>query len=141
MKAGFLVLSVLCVILCMGIVSADIPDLKGNWTEEKLVGVMHSGDFFNSTSEQDSWVITSQDENIIIGTNYFTDGEKIIEEPIAGVISPDGKTVTVTDSSGGMYIVYITDDKTLTIQYVNTGDKKGESNYAFAFEQVLKKVE
>ncbi len=141
MKAGLLVLCIFSAIFCMGTVSADIPDLKGNWTEEKLVGVMHNKDFFNSTSELDHWVISSQEENIILGINYFTDGTEIIEEPIAGVISPDGKTVSIADASGGMYIGYVTDDETLTIQYVNTGDKKGESNYAFAFEQVLKKAE
>lgn len=125
----------------MGIATADpLLNLTGKWTLEKFECLQYTGEFLNFTSPDDYWEIT-QNGNIIHGINYFTTGNTIFGEPIAGVISPDGTTAHVVDKSGGTYIVYINSDDTLTINYVNTGKKKDEDNYAFALYEVMKKSE
>lgn len=129
----------LCLLMGIGITIADpLPNLTGTWTEEKLTCVDYSGNITNPVTEENHWIITQEDD-LIKGTNIFTVEGSIVEEPIAGVISPDGKTATVVDKSGGTYFLYITDDNSLIVKYVNTGDKKDESGYAFALSQVLKR--
>jgi len=129
----------ICLILGIGITTADsVPNLTGTWIAEKIDCIQFSGEIVSSPTEKDYWNIT-QEDNMITGTNFFFDGESVVEEPIAGVISPDGKIVNVVDSSGGTYIISITDDDTLTITYLNTGDKKEEFNYAFVVSEVMKR--
>jgi hypothetical protein len=139
MRANLLLWLSICLVLGLGTVTADSSlNLTGTWTEEKIDGFQYSGERFNATIEGEYWIIIQQD-NLISGTNYFNDSTQIVQEPIAGVISPDGKTVNIVDSSGGTYLAYVSDDDTLIVNYLNTGDKKAESNYAFAFYQVLKR--
>lgn len=139
MKHILLLLMSICLILGIGITTADpIPNLTGTWVVEKMDCIMFSGEIVRTPIEKDYWNITQQD-NMITGTNFFFNGESVVEEPIAGFISPDGKTVNVVDTSGGTYIMYITNDDTLTITYLNTGDKKEDYNYAFAVSEVMKR--
>jgi len=139
MKANLLLVLGVFIILGIYSVSADSSmNLTGKWIDKKIEGFMYSGELLNSTSTEDYWIL-NQTGNVVSGTNAFNDSTKMVEEPIAGSISPDGKTVYIVDSSGGTYIADITDDDTLTINYINTGTKKAESNYAFALYQVLKR--
>lgn len=134
-----ILLITICFIIGIGITSAEsIPNLTGTWVEEKLTCVTYDGTITNLTSEEKHWIITQHDD-LIQGTNYFKIDDKIVEEPIAGVISPDGKLANVVDKSGGTYNLYVDDNDTLTVHYVNTGDKREENGYAFAFSQVLKR--
>jgi len=131
----------ICVLLSIGMATADsIPDLTGKWIVEKTNYVQYSGEMLNKTSDVDHWNITQQG-TIIQGTNVFSIEEGIVEEPFAGVISPDGKTAQVVDKSGGTYILYMNDDDTLTVNYLNTGDKKEEDGYAFALSQIMRRTE
>lgn len=133
----------LIMIVCIagiGIAAAgQTPNLTGTWVEKDISLLDYAGEFSNATYEENYWTITQQ-ENVISGINYFFNGERTIEEPIAGVISPDGTTVNIVDSSGGLYIAYITGDDEMTVNYVNTGDVRAEENYAFAFSEVVKRV-
>lgn len=138
MKANLLL--VLGVFLVLGIGSAcadSSTNLTGKWIEQKIDGLLYSGDPLIPSTE-DYWVLTQKD-NLVSGTNYFNDSTKMVQEPVAGTISPDGKTAYIVDSSGGTYRAQITDDDTLAINYMNTGTKKAESNYAFVFYQILKR--
>lgn len=138
MKTNLLLVLGVFLALAICTVSAETSlNLTGTWNEQKIEGVMYSGDPL-TPSDEEYWVLTQKD-NLVSGTNYFNDSTKMVQEPVAGTISPDGKTAYIVDSSGGTYIAQITDDDTLTINYMNTGTKKGESNYAFAFYQVLKR--
>jgi len=138
MKANLLFVLGVCLVLGIGSVSADSSlNLTGKWIEQKIDGLMYSGELLIPSTE-DYWVLTQKD-NLVSGTNYFNDSTKMVQEPVAGTISPDGKTAYIVDSSGGTYIALITDDDTLAINYMNTGNKKAESNYAFVFYQVLKR--
>jgi hypothetical protein len=138
MKGNLLLVLVVFFVLGICSVSADTTlNLTGTWIEQKIDGFMYSGDPL-TPSDEDYWVLTQKD-NLVSGTNYFNDSTKMVQEPVAGTVSPDGKTVYIVDSSGGTYIAQVSDDETLTINYMNTGTKKGESNYAFAFYQVLKR--
>jgi len=136
MKANLFFVLIVCLILGLGSVNADSSmNLTGKWIEQKIDGLMYSGEPLLPSTD-DYWVLTQKD-NLVSGTNYFNDSTKIVQEPVAGTISPDGKNVYIVDSSGGTYIAQITEDDTLAINYMNTGNKKAESNYAFAFYQVL----
>ena len=138
MKANLLFVLGVCLVLGIGSVSADSSlNLTGKWIEQKIDGLMYSGELLIPSTE-DYWVLTQKD-NLVSGTNYFNDSTKMVQEPVAGTISPDGKTAYIVDSSGGTYIALITDDDTLAINYMNTGNKKAESNYAFVFYQVLER--
>lgn len=138
MKANLLLVLVVFFVLGISSVSADTSlNLTGKWIEQKIDGFMFTEEPLIG-SEEDYWVLT-QKENLVSGTNYFNDSTKMVQEPVAGTISPDGKTAYIVDSSGGTYIAQITNEETLTINYMNTGTKKAESNYAFAFYQILKK--
>ena len=139
MKANLLLVIGLFIILGIFSVSADSSmNLTGKWIGEKLEGLRYSGEMLNSIGTEDYWIL-NQSGNVVSGTNAFNDSTKMVEEPIAGSISPDGKTVYIVDSSGGTYIADITGEDTLTINYINTGTKKAESNYAFSLYQVLKR--
>jgi len=134
-----IVLLVLGVLLIMGICSVSAEssvNLTGKWIEQKIEGIRYSGEPLENAGSDNYWIL-NQSGNIVSGTNYFNDSTKIVEEPIAGSISPDGKTVYFVDMSGGTYTTQITDEDTLSINYINTGTKKAESNYAFVLFQVL----
>lgn len=134
-----LLIMVFC-IAGIGIATAGpAPDLTGKWVEKEISLLDYAGVFSNATSEENYWTITQQG-NLISGMNYFSNGERLVEEPIAGVISPDGTEVTMVDSSGGLYTAYITGDDEMTVNYVNTGDVRAEENYAFAFSEVLQRA-
>ncbi len=138
MNVNLLLVLGVCLVLGIGSVSADSPlNLTGKWIEQKIDGLMYSGELLIPSAD-DYWVLTQKD-NLVSGTNYFNDSTKLVQEPVAGTISPDGKTAYIVDSSGGTYIAQISDDDILAINYMNTGNKKAESNYAFAFYQVLKR--
>ena len=139
MKANLLLVLVFFIILGIYSVSAESSmNLTGKWVEEKIEGFRYSGELLNSTGTEDYWIL-NQTGNVVFGTNVFNDSTKMVEELIAGSIRSDGKTVFIVDSSGVTYIADITADDTLTINYINTGTKKAESNYAFALYQVLKR--
>ena len=141
MDRYLILLITLCLVMGIGITTADsLPNLTGTWVEEQLTCITYAGTITNLTSEEDYWIITQQD-NLIQGTNVFITNDSIVEEPIAGIIHPDGTMATVVDKSGGTYFLYINGDDTLTVEYVNTGVKKEESGYAFALSQVLKRTE
>lgn len=125
--------------LVIGPVYADSSlNLTGKWMESKIEGVRYFGESLNTSGSEDYWILT-QKGNLVSGTNFFNDSTKLVEEPLAGSISPDGKSVYIVDSSGGTYITHITDEDTLVVNYMNTGNKKADSNYAFAMYQVLKR--
>lgn len=139
MKVNMLVVLGVCLVLGIGPVSADSSlNLTGKWIEQKIDGLMYSGEPLITISAENYWVLTQKD-NLVSGTNYFNDSTKMVQEPVAGTISPDEKTAYIVDSSGGTYIAHITDSESLEINYINTGNKKAESNYAFVFNQVLKR--
>lgn len=129
-----------CLLLCAGFAEADqIPNLTGKWVETEITCVPFSGEPNTTVMESDFWNITQQD-TIITGTNAFTAADgKVVEEPVAGVISPDGASAMVVDKSGGTYIIYSTGEDTLTINYLNTGESKEEKGYAFALSEKLKR--
>lgn len=135
------ILLVMCIFCALGIgsVCADFSmNLTGKWVEQNIEGLLYSGESLNPPNVEDYWTLTQKD-NIVSGTNNFNDSTKMVEEPVAGSISPDGKTIYIVDSSGGTYITHITDEDTLVVNYMNTGNKKAESNYAFVMYQVLKR--
>ena len=122
-----------------GNVAADsTPNLTGTWALEKIEYLQYSGGIFQDVSNESAWTVTQQG-NIIQGVNTFNSEKGLITEKIAGVISPDGTKAHVVDMSGGTYIVYINDDDTLTINYINTGVKKKNDGYAFTLTEVMRK--
>ncbi|PWR74723.1 hypothetical protein [Methanospirillum lacunae] len=139
MKVNVLLVLGVFLVLGIGPVCADSPmNLTGKWIQQTIEGFRYSGESLNSSATDDYWTLT-QNGNLVSGTNYFNDSTKLVQEPVAGSISPDEKIVYIVDSSGGTYIAHITDEDTLMVNYINTGTKKAESNYAFALYQVLKR--
>jgi len=141
MKVNLLLVFCVFIVLGIGSVSAESTlNLTGKWVEQEIEGLMYSGEPLSGPNAEEYWTL-NQTGNIVSGMNYFNDSTQIVEEPVAGSVSPDGKTVYLVDLSGGTYIAQLTDDDTLTINYINTGTKKAESNYAFTLYQVLKREE
>jgi len=99
---GFLVVLLLGLIAGMvGVTTADIPDLVGNWTGPYVE--YNSGQGF---SEVDSGLfflnITEQKDRIFIGYSSFkkSDGTEVTRE-LAGVISADGTELSLAEQNNG----------------------------------------
>jgi hypothetical protein len=92
---------VLALVCLIGISSAAVPDLIGNWTgisSQYLSGAgyseLESGTFFLN--------ITEQHDRIFSGASLFRNekGEKILRD-FAGVISTDGTGLSLTEEENG----------------------------------------
>ncbi|MGV8109460.1 hypothetical protein [Methanospirillum sp.] len=139
MKHILILILGLFLLLIAGNVTADsVPNLTGTWTLEKIEYLQYSGEIIEDVSNESAWTI-SQQGRIIQGINQFPGKNGLVEEKIAGVISPDGTTAHVVDMNGDLYIVYITDDDTLTINYLNTGVMKEDAGYAWTLTEIMRK--
>ena len=136
----FLITGLLLMIIAGTVTAEETTDLTGTWVLEKIEYLQYSGEIKEDISNESMWTIT-QAGSIIQGINQFPTVYGLVEEKVAGVISPDGNTAHVVDSSGGTYIVYINDDDTLTITYINTGDKREADGYAFTLTEIMRKKE
>lgn len=134
----FLITGLLLMLIAGSVTAEDTPNLTGTWVLEKIEYLQYSGEIFEDVSNESAWTLTQQG-NIIQGVNQFLSDNGLVEEKIAGVVSPDGTTAHVVDLSGGTYFVSINDDDTLTINYLNTGVKKEADGYAFTLTEVVRK--
>jgi len=136
----FLITGLLLMIIAGSVIAEETTDLTGTWVLEKIEYLQYSGEIKEDISNESMWTIT-QSGSIIHGVNQFPTENGLVEEKTAGVISPDGTTAHVVDSSGGTYIIFVNDDDTLTINYINTGDKRESDGYAFALTEIMRKRE
>lgn len=117
MVAGF---CIFVAFLCMvGITTADLPNLVGNWTGH--YSEYNSG---RGYSEQEGGFfflnITEQNERIIAGYTQYKDmnGTDIMHD-MAGVISSDGTQLSFTEQDNGYSAGEIIGPDELEIVYLN----------------------
>lgn len=99
---GFLAVLILGLIGgVVGITTADIPDLVGNWTGPYVE--YNSGEGFSEVESGLFFLnITEQKDRIIIGYSSFkkSDGTEVNRE-LAGVISADGTELSLAEQDNG----------------------------------------
>ena len=99
---GFLAVLLLGLIVgLVGITTADIPDLVGNWTGPYVE--YNSGEGFSEVESGLFFLnITEQKDRIIIGYTSFkkSDGTQVSRE-LAGVISADGTDLSLAEQNNG----------------------------------------
>ena len=99
---GFLAVLLLGLIVgLVGITTADIPDLVGNWTGPYVE--YNSGEGFSEVESGLFFLnITEQKDRIIIGYTSFkkSDGTQVSRE-LAGVISADGTELSLAEQNNG----------------------------------------
>ncbi len=99
---GFLAVLLLGLIVgLVGITTADIPDLVGNWTGPYVE--YNSGEGFSEVESGLFFLnITEQKDRIIIGYTSFkkSDGTEVSRE-LAGVISADGTDLSLAEQNNG----------------------------------------
>ena len=98
----FLAVLLLCLIVgLVGITTADIPVLVGNWTGPYVE--YNSGEGFSEVESGLFFLnITEQKDRIIIGYSSFkkSDGTEVTRE-LAGVISADGTELSLAEQNNG----------------------------------------
>ncbi|MDD1724030.1 MAG: hypothetical protein LUQ07_02740 [Methanospirillum sp.] len=118
--AGFCIfVAFFCIV---GITTADVPNLVGNWTG-------HYSEYNNGKgfSEQESGFfflnITEQNERIFAGYTQYTNnnGTDIIHD-IAGVISSDGTEISFAEQNNGYSTGQVIGPDELEISYLNDND-------------------
>ena len=126
-------------LICTASVSAEsLPDISGKWIIINETYLKYSGEIVGMSSGPEFWNLT-QDGRIVTGENTFYSVDRLVTEKIAGIISTDGKTVNFVDKSGGTYIGTLEKDGTMSVTYLNTGDLREDSGYAFVLWSVMKK--
>lgn len=113
---------ILALMSIMGITSADVPSLVGNWTgpyvgyEDKIGFVGHDEGSFSMN-------ITEQKERIFAGFVITTDMQgNAMKKAITGVISPDNTGFYLAEQMEGYAIGYILREDKLEIIYLQFSD-------------------
>ena len=120
---GFLAVLLLGLIAGMvGITTADIPDLVGNWTGPYVE--YNSGEGFSEVESGLFFLnITEQKDRIIIGYTSFkkSDGTEVSRE-LAGVISADGTDLSLAEQNNGYSNGKIIGPDELELTYLSDND-------------------
>lgn len=99
---GFLAFLLVCVFVGMvGISTADIPDLVGNWTGPYVE--YNAGQGFSEQEEGVYFInITEQQDRIIVGYSSYSKSDGTEERvDLAGVVSADGTEISLAEQNNG----------------------------------------
>ncbi len=99
---GYGAVLLLCMVVCVtGVATADIPNLVGNWTGPYLE-YNASGGYSENEGGFFFLNITEQQDRIFSGNSSYVkaDGTPVLMK-MAGVISADGKEISVVEQNNG----------------------------------------
>lgn len=112
---------VLLALLTMGICTAQVPDLVGNWTGSQNAYIAENGVYRLSENESTSLAITEQKDRLFTGyVTYPSNGKEIVEN-LAGAIGLDNKTFYIAESNEGYDFGTIISDDEIELIYLADG--------------------
>lgn len=119
-----LLILTLLVALAMPTLAADIPDLTGTW-EGKPSGFVYSKDKLHHIKHQNliTYIIERQEGRFIYGRKLAArtvDGLQH-DETFVGIISADGRTISIADYEAGYAFGDIINANELEISYLSDG--------------------
>lgn len=113
---------VLLVFLAMGICTAKVPDLAGNWTGLGTGYFAENGSYKLNENGSVSYNITEQKGRLFTGNiTYMLNGTEIVEG-LAGVIGLDNKTLYLAEYDKGYDIGTIISNDQIEFMYIEDGD-------------------
>jgi hypothetical protein len=113
--------------------SRVIPNMTGTWTGS-MQGYEQSAGFTNYRNEPMTMIISAQQGRIFSGHYVWKTNGTVTTEGFAGVIGPDGKTLSTAEENGGYSSGILTSAKDLDLTWHYAG-----SQYGVAIDS-LKKV-
>lgn len=110
------------ILMTMGICTAQVPNLVGNWTGSQNAYVAENGSYKLSENESTSLAITEQKDRLFNGyVTYPSNGREIVEN-LAGAISLDNKTFYVAELNEGYDFGTIISDDEIELIYLADED-------------------
>ncbi len=115
--------SVLLILMTMGICTAQVPDLVGNWTGTQNAYIAENGVYKLSENETTNLVIIEQKDRLFTGyLTYPLNGKEIVES-FAGSIGSDNKMLYIAELNEGYDIGTIISDDEIELIYLADGEK------------------
>lgn len=112
---------VLLSLLAIGICTAQVPDLVGNWTGSQNAYIAENGVYRLSENESTSLAITEQKDRLFTGyVTYPSNGKEIVEN-LAGAIGLDNKTFYIAELNEGYDFGTIISDDEIELIYLADG--------------------
>lgn len=113
---------VLLILMTMGICSAQVPNLVGNWTGSQNAYVAENGSYKLLENESTSLVITEQKDRLFTGyVTYPSNGKEIVEN-LAGAIGLDNKTFHIAELNEGYDFGTIISVDEIELIYLEDGE-------------------
>ncbi len=113
---------ILLILMTVGICTAQVPNLVGNWTGSQNAYVAENGSYKLLENENTSLVITEQKDRLFTGyVTYPSNGKEIIEN-LAGAIGLDNKTFHVSELNEGYDFGTIISDDEIELIYLADGE-------------------
>jgi hypothetical protein len=115
--------SVLLILMTMGICTARVPDLVGNWTGTQNAYIAENGVYKLSENETTNLVIIEQKDRLFTGyLTYPLNGKEIVES-FAGSIGLDNKMLYIAELNEGYDFGTIISDDEIELIYLADGEK------------------
>jgi len=106
--------------LILGICTAQVPDLVGNWTGSATAYFVGDGAYDLVEDDSLTLAVVEQTDRLFTGNiTYMREGEEIAEA-FAGVIGVDNKTLYIAESKGYGFGTIISDDE-IEMSYLEQG--------------------
>lgn len=113
---------VLLILLTAGICTAQVPDLKGNWTGLGTGYYAENGSYKLNENGSISYTITEQKDRLFKGyIAYMLNGTEFVEG-FAGAIGLDNKTLYLAEYDKGYDIGTIISNDEIEFIYIEDGD-------------------
>ena len=108
-------------LLAIGICTAQVPDLVGNWTGSQNAYIAENGVYRLSENESTNLAIIEQRDRLFTGyVTYPSDGKEIVEN-LAGAIGLDNKTFYIAELNEGYDFGTIISDDEIELIYLADG--------------------
>lgn len=111
------------ILMTMGICTAQIPDLVGNWTGSQNAYIAENGVYKLSENQSTSLSIIEQKDRLFTGYVTYPSNGKVIVENLAGAIGLDNKTFYIAELIDGYDYGTIISDDEIELIYLADGDK------------------
>jgi hypothetical protein len=113
---------VLFSLLAMGICTAQVPDLVGNWTGSGTGYFVEDGSYKMVENGSVGYTVTEQRDRLIRGNITYTLNGTEFVEGFAGAIGLNNKTLYIAEHDKGYDFGMIISDDEIELIYVEDGD-------------------
>lgn len=113
---------VLLSLLAIGICTAQVPDLVGNWTGSGTGYFVEDGSYKMVENGSVGYTVTEQKDRFIRGNITYTLNGTEFVEGFAGAIGLDNKTLYIAEYDKGYDFGTIISDDEIELIYIEDGD-------------------